>query len=130
MNWRSSEIVDMNALNLDELRERNTTRGDEWTGHQMSPEQKRNDLYQIQEGLTVMVQLGIEAAQGAGIGCVSGYAPILATPRTSFPGASPWDGRGMSLSSVCPIGTGRRPASKRAALLRPIPHPAITINPS
>ncbi len=47
-----------------------------------------------------MVQFGIEAAQGAGIGCVSRYAPMSATPRTSIPGKTLRDGRGMSLSSV------------------------------
>jgi len=36
---------------------------------------------------------------------------------------------GMSLSSVRPIGTGPGPASKRAASLRLILHPAITIKP-
>jgi len=76
-----------------------------------------------------MVQRKIEAAQGAGIGRVSRYVPIPATPRTSISGASLQDGRGMSLSCVCPIGTGLWPASNRAALLRLIPHPAITINP-
>ncbi len=45
------------------------------------PPRRSGGLYGIQEGLTVMVQRGIEAAQGTGIGFVSGRAPISATPR-------------------------------------------------